>query len=163
MFKIVMLLLLSVLFMQTNIFAQQKKSEAKEMFNRIAQAMENFKPDTSNVPQDKITRTIIKLRNLRGGFNINEAIAFKLQEDLQKKEITQAQYEKLHFYFFEGDGRRYLDNALIWIYRNNFNYKELKQLTKFYKTSAGKKMATQFPIFMLQSLAAGETIKSWMK
>lgn len=163
MFKIVMLLLLSGLFMQTNSFAQQKKSEAKEMFNRIAQAMENFKPDTSNVPQDKITRTIIKLRNLRGGFNINEAIAFKLQEDLQKKEITQEQYDQVHTYFFEGKGKGYLDNALIWIYRNNFNYKELKQLTKFYKTSAGKKMASQFPIVMLQSLAAGEAIKNWIK
>ncbi len=163
MFKIIMLLLLSGLFMQTNIFAQQKNSEAKEMFNRIAQAMENFKPDTSNVPQDKITRTIIKLRNLRGGFNINEAISFKLQEDLQKKEITQEQYDQVHTYFFEGKGKRYLDNALIWIYRNNFNYKELKQLTKFYKTSAGKKMASQFPIVMLQSLAAGEGIKNWIK
>ena len=159
-----MLLLLSCLLHQTNVFAQQTDSMAgKEMFNRIAQAMENYKPDTSNVPPDKITRTIIELRNLRGGFNINEAIAFKLQEDLQKKEITQAQFDKLHTYFFEGKGKRYLDNALIWIYRNNFNYKELKQLTKFYKTSAGKKMATQFPIVMLQSLAAGEAIKSWMK
>ena len=41
--------------------------------------------------------------------------------------------------------------------------KELKQLTKFYKTSAGKKMASQFPIVMLQSLAAGEGIKNWIK
>lgn len=163
MFKIISLFLLSCLLSQTKILAQPSDSmSGKEMFNRITQALENFKPDTSQVPQDKITNKILELRNLRGGFNINEAIGFKLLEDLQKNEITQAQYDKLHAYFFVGNGKRNLDNATIWIYRKNFTYKELKHLTKFYKTSAGRKMATIFPVIMLQSLAAAETIKNWL-
>ncbi|MER3465148.1 MAG: hypothetical protein C4329_12790 [Chitinophagaceae bacterium] len=57
------------------------------VFERITKGVQKFKPDTSNVPDDKITRTIIELLKVKGDFNINEAIAFKLEEDRQKKDI----------------------------------------------------------------------------
>jgi uncharacterized protein len=129
------------------------------IFQRIAAGIKEFKLDTSAAPDDKMTRKIIELRTLKGGFNINEAIDFKIEEDRQKNEVPKAELDKLAAFFKTGNGRRWLDNAVIWIYRQHFTYPELKQLVKFYRTSAGKKMANDFPIIMLKTLRAGEMIK----
>lgn len=142
-------------------FAQADTARPKSsaIFTRLTNDLKDYKPDTSAVPGDKITRVITELRNLRGGFNINEAIEFKLEEDSQKKEITETEYEKLSLYFKTGNGKKWLDNAVNRIYRQHFTYRELKKLVKFYKTSAGQKMATEFPVVMMKSLVAAETIK----
>jgi hypothetical protein len=129
------------------------------IFDRIATGVKDFQLDTTSAPNDKITNTIIELRSLRGGFNINEAVDYKIQEDRQKKEIPKEELDKLETFFKTGNGKRWLDNATIWIYRQHFTYKELKRLVKFYKTSAGQKMATDFPVIMMQSLRAAELIK----
>jgi hypothetical protein len=47
---------------------------------------------------------------------------------------------------------------MIHIYRQHFTYNELKQLVRFYKTSAGKKMAKDFPLIMMKSLIAAQII-----
>ncbi len=130
-----------------------------DIFKRIAQSVKEFKLETTAAPDDKVTRKIIELRSLKGGFNINEALDFKIEEDRQNKEILPAELDKLSMFFISGNGKKWLDNAVVWIYRRNFNYKELKQLVKFYKTPAGQKMANDFPIIMMQSLAAAEMIK----
>ncbi len=129
------------------------------IFDQISEELKNFKLDTSQIPDDKITHKIRELRNLRGGFNINEAIEFKIAEDRQKKEMSDMELDKLSDYFGKGAGRVKLDNAMIWIYRSHFSYSELKQLVKFYKSDAGEKMAELFPVIMLKSLAAAEMIK----
>lgn len=129
------------------------------IFDRIVIGVKDFQLDTTSAPTDKITKTIIELRNLRGGFNINEVVDYKIQEDRQKKEIPKEEIDKLETFFKTGNGKSWLDNATIWIYRKHFTYKELKRLVKFYKTSAGQKMATDFPIIMMQSLRAAEMIK----
>lgn len=128
-------------------------------FERITKKVANYRPDTSTAPNDKITRKILQLRSLRGGFNINEAVAFMIEEERKKGEKPAAQLDLLAAFFTLGDGRRWLNNAAVWIYRNHFTYKELKQLVKFYKTSAGKKMADDFPIIVLKSMAAAEMLK----
>lgn len=156
------LLLLACTLLTPNLFAQTDTAQRKEMpplFQKIMKEVGRYKPDTTAPPADKITQKIIALRNLRGGFNINEAIAFKLEEDRQKGEAPADVQKKLADYFTTGNGRRWLDNAVIWIYRNHFTYDELKDLVKFYKTSAGQKMAGDFPVVMLESLAAGEMLK----
>ena len=132
---------------------------SSHIFERIAKEVKGFQLDTTTAPDDKITRKIIMLRNLRGGFNINEAVDFKIEEDRQKNEVPKAELEKFANFFKSGDGKRWLDNATIWIYRRQFTYNELKQLVKFYNTSAGRKMATDFPVIMMQSLRAAELIK----
>lgn len=132
---------------------------AAEMFKRISNAVKDFKPDTSDVPNDKITAKIIELRKLRGGFNINEAIAFKIEEDRGKKEIPAATLDKISNYFTSGQGKRLLDNAVIWTYRRHFTSRELSQLVKFYRSSAGQKMAADFPIIMLETIKAGDMVK----
>lgn len=148
--------LIAVAFPQNDTTALKFNSD---VFDRITKAVKEFQLDTTSVPEDKITKKIIELRNLKGGFNINEALDFKIEEDRQKNEVPKAELEKLSLFFKTGNGKKWLDNAVIWIYRQNFTYKELKQLVKFYKTSAGKKIATNFPILMLQSLRAAEMLK----
>jgi hypothetical protein len=135
------------------------KSKSSTIFDRLTKDLKEYRPDTTAVPNDKITMAIIELRNLRGGFNINEAIEYKLEEDKQKKEIPEAEFEKFSIFLRSGNGKKWLDNSVIWIYRQHFTYRELKGLVKFYKTSAGQKIATEFPIVMMKSLAAAESIK----
>lgn len=135
------------------------KGSTVSVFGKISEEVKNFKLDTSSVPNDRITRKIQELRKLRGGFNINEAIDYKLEEDRQKNEVSKAEMDKFSVFFKYGDGKKWLDNSMIWIYREHFTYRELKKLVKFYKTSAGQKMATDFPVIMLKSLAAAEAIK----
>ena len=96
---------------------------------------------------------------MRGGFNINEVIEFKIEEDRQKNEVPKAELDKVANFFTSGNGKKWLNNAMIWIYRNHFTYSELKKLVKFYKTPAGQKMATELPLIMVKSLKAGEMIK----
>jgi len=76
-----------------------------------------------------------------------------------KGETSQSDLTKLEDYFKTGLGKKNLDNAVTWIYRNNFSYKELEQLVKFYKSPAGQKMADRFPIIMLQSLTAAQILQ----
>jgi hypothetical protein len=149
-------LLTTISFSQSDTNANKLSAD---IFERITKSVKEFHLDTTAAPDDKITKKITQLRNLRGGFNINEAIDFKIEEDRQKNETSKTEMDKLSDFFKSGNGKRWLDNAVIWIYRSYFTYKELKQLVKFYKTSAGQKMATNFPIIMMQSLKAAEMIK----
>lgn len=135
------------------------KYKSSTIFERLTKNLKEYRLDTTAVPDDKITTAIIKLKNLRGGFNIKEAIEYKLEEDKQKKEMPESEFEKFSVFFTNGNGKRWLDNAVTWIYRKHFTYGELKKLIKFYKSPAGQKIATEFPIIMMQSLAAAENIK----
>ena len=154
-------ILLTLLFLvQLYGFSQEDKST---IFNRISETMETFKIDTSAVPKDKLSDKIRELRTLKGSFNINEAMEYKIAEAKSKNELSEADYEKLEMFLTEGNGKKWLDNSIIWIYRNHFTYYEVKELIKFYKTSAGKKMATDFPIIMIQSVKSAETIMERFK
>jgi len=70
---------------------------------------------------------------------------FKIGEENQKNETPKITLDYLKEQFTNGKGKQWLDNAVIHIYRDQFNYREAKQLVKFYKTSAGQKLTTNFP------------------
>lgn len=149
------LLLLCLLSSTTIVRAQQDTTQnVPPMFEKILTELKTFVPDTSNAPDDKFTREIKKLRQLRGSFNINEVVLYKIQDDKNKKETSAGTADTLLQQFTSGDGKRWLTNAITWIYRKHFTYKEMKQMVKFAKTSAGKKMAESFPIIIIQSLAS---------
>lgn len=157
-------LILFFCLLANNLFAQTdtvKENFTPAIFDRITKSITDFQIDTTTAPDDKITRKIIELRNLRGGFNINEVIDFKIEEDRQKNEVPKAELDKVAMFFKSGNGKTWLNNAMIWIYRNHFTYSELKKLVKFYKTAAGQKMATELPLIMVKSLKAGEMIKEF--
>lgn len=146
--------LLFILVLQLG-FSQHKE---ETIYNRITTEMQNFVIDTTTVPNDMLSKKIRELRDLKGGFNINEAMDYKIIEALQKKEISQVEYDNLKKYLTTGNGKKWIDNSMIWIYRKKFNYKEIKQLIRFYKTSAGKNMAINSPIIIVQSIKSAEAI-----
>lgn len=150
--------LVVALLLQAIAFAQTKPAE-EHIFERLATEMKEFKPDTTAVPEDKITAKIRELRQLKGGFNIEEALKYKLQEDREKKTMAVEEIDRFEAFMTTGAGKRWLDNAVIHIYRNHFTYQELKELVAFYKTSAGKKLSADFPVIIVKALAAGEQIK----
>jgi uncharacterized protein len=128
------------------------------VFVRIMDSIKSYQPDTTAPPDDKITWEIIRLRKLRGGFNINEVMSYKAEEDRRKKEKPADELDRSAAYFQSGNGRKWLENAVIWIYRRHFTYDELKTLTKFYSTSAGQKFAADLPVIMVQSMAAAQML-----
>lgn len=130
------------------------QNSSAETFQRLSEAAANYIPDTTPVPEDQLTREIRKLRSAKGGFNISEAVLFKIGEE----KIRAAEKEQLENYFSSGDGKIQLDNAVIHIYRKYFTLQEIRKMTRFYKSSAGKKMSRDFPLIMLESLKAAETI-----
>ncbi len=151
-------------FIATIGFSQADTAENKTMpgiFSKLMQSAQVFQPDTTTPPDDKITRKIVKLRRLRGGFNINEAVDFKIEEEWQNKETPEAELEKKARFFKSGEGKRWLDNAATWVYRQQFSYKEIKKMVRFYKSAAGQKLAEEFPVIMIQLLKAAETIGEW--
>ena len=145
-----------VSFLFLNFCAAQ--NQHSEIFQKITSTLKDFKANTSAVPEDQLTHEIRKLREIKGGFNINEAILFKIGEDLSKGDLTELDAEKLDHYFKVGQGKTDLDNAVIWIYRDLFSSSKIRKLTKFYRSSAGQKLSQKFPIIMLESLKSAEEI-----
>ncbi len=148
------IVLLCFVFFNVGIAQNQKQ----EVFQKISSKLKDFKVNTNAVPEDQLTKDIRKLRLTKGGFNINEAILFKIGEDQSKGELAKVEAEKLEKFFDSGKGKTDLDNAVIWIYRDLFTSSEIRKLIRFYKSSAGQKISENFPIIMLESLKAAEEI-----
>src|SRR6266498_4311332 len=87
----------------------QMKAQDSSVFERIKKAVTEYKIDTSDAPKDKITEKIIELRRLKGGFNINEAIGFKIRKDLEKNASAKETLLKLGESFNNGQGKKWLD------------------------------------------------------
>ncbi|MGV9012206.1 MAG: DUF2059 domain-containing protein [Flavobacteriales bacterium] len=128
------------------------------VFTRIQEQLLHFVPDTADVPVDSVTYRIRELRALKGGFNIQEAMGYKLAEALGKQEITDSTYLAITAYLSNGDGKRLLDNAINAIYREHFTYSELGQLIEFYNSPTGQKMARGTPLIMVSSIKSAEFI-----
>lgn len=143
-------------FFILNLFGAQ--NQKPEIFQKVSAAVKDFKVNTSAVPEDQFTREIRKLRVTKGGFNINEAILFKIGEDQQKGDLNKEEAEKLEQFFSTGKGKTDLDNAVIWIYRDLFTIREIRKMTQFYNSSAGQKVSQNFPLIMVESLKAVEEI-----
>ncbi len=154
-------LILIMLFYSQNLLAQDI-AQLKNIFERITSEVQSYKIDTSSVKEDRFTKKVKQLRALKGGFNINEAIEFKMAEEAKEGKTSQAELELLRASFTNGKGKQWLDNAVIHIYRQHFTYKEMKQMVRFYKTSAGQKLASDFPLIMMKSLAAAQVIHDWI-
>jgi len=135
-----------------------QKGKATNLIERVTREISQFKIDTASVPNDKITRKIEELRKYRGKFNVDALVDFKLQQDKKNHKISDAEYDKVYNFFKNGDGNKWLDNAVIWIYRKHFTYKELKVLVRFYKSSAGQKWSAEFPIVVIQNVLAAQQV-----
>ncbi|MFD2921460.1 DUF2059 domain-containing protein [Terrimonas rubra] len=152
-----------ILIILAVLFSMSTQAQDAGIFEKLMTEIKAYQLDTTTVPADKLTKKITELRKLRGGFNITEAVAYKIAEERTKENANKEELDKLEAFFTTGNGKKWLDNAITWIYRKQFSYAEVNTMVQFYKTPAGQKMAGSFPVIMLQSLKAAETIQEQFK
>ncbi len=151
--KKILLFVLMGCFTLTTAHAQnetQPKENLDQLIERITQATSHFKIDTTAVPDDRITRKIEEIRKYRGNFNIDALIDLKLMQDKNSHKHSKAELTRETNFFKTGDGSRWIHNAVVWVYRKHFTYKELKGMARFYKSPAGQKWGSDFPIVLVQ-------------
>ncbi|GAC1425370.1 MAG: hypothetical protein NVS9B7_28840 [Flavisolibacter sp.] len=118
-----------------------------------------LKLDTIPVANDRLTRKIILLRKQRTGLTTETFINIKLEEEQAKdSSVPKEFYEKLKVNLFEGKGHYLIENSLINLYRRTYSEKEIDQLIRFYKTSAGKKSEKENFLLMVESIKDAEKI-----
>lgn len=117
------------------------------------------KIDTTTPPNDSFTKSIKDLRKERGSFNVQQMGIYKIKEDQSKnKDMPPVFYDSLLAQITNGNAARLIENATINLYRKYFTENDIKELAKFYKTDAGKKMSTAFPVVMVLSAKSAEAI-----
>ena len=115
--------------------------------------------DTLAVPEDSYTKKIRTLRKERSGFDVETVIRIKIMEEQQKDNARPKEfYDRLLNEVTTGPTSKLIDNLLINLYRKSFTEKEIQELIKFYKTSAGKKMNKEFILLILRSTKSVEQL-----
>ncbi|MET0465901.1 MAG: DUF2059 domain-containing protein [Chitinophagaceae bacterium] len=137
-------------------------SQIDTVFLQRLKAMESsnmLKTDTLTPPDDAFTSKIKKLRQEKNVINIELVMQVKIKEE-QEKDTSRphAYYDKLLEEMTTGEAGRLLENCLVNMYRESYTEKEIDQLRKFYKTSAGKKMNTEFIVLIARSVKDAEQL-----
>lgn len=112
-----------------------------------------LKLDTTNVPNDRLTKKIKLLRSEKHGMSIETIIQIKIMEERQKDTLHSKKiYDDLLIEVTKGRTSNLIENCIINLYRRTFTENEINDLIKFYKTPAGKKMDKEFILLMVQSI-----------
>jgi uncharacterized protein len=137
-------------------------SQIDTAFLQRLKAMESgdmLKTDTTTPPDDAFTRKIKKLREEKNGISIELVMQIKIKEEQEKdKSRPKEYYDKLLEEMTTGETGRLLENCLVNMYRESYTEKEVDQLRKFYKTSAGKKMNSEFIVLIARSVKDAEQL-----
>lgn len=150
-FALMLLILPAIAFSQidTAFMQRLKAMESGEM----------LKTDTTSPPNDAFTRKIKKLREEKSGLSIELVMQIKIKEEKEKDKSRPAEYyDKLLEEMTTGETSRLLENCLVNMYRESYTEKEVDKLRKFYKTSAGKKMNTEFIMLIARSVKDAEQL-----
>jgi Uncharacterized protein conserved in bacteria (DUF2059) len=118
-----------------------------------------LKSDTVAVPNDLLTKKIKMLLDEKKGLTIGTILRIKITEE-QQKDTSHSKdfYTKLLDEVTTGKTGKLIENSLINLYRKNFTEKEIDELINFYKTSAGKKMDTEFLLLLVESVKDAEQL-----
>jgi hypothetical protein len=120
----------------------------------------NFlKSDTLSAPDDLLTKKIKLLLSEKKGLTVGTILRIKITEE-QQKDTTHSKefYNKLLEEVTSGKTSKLIENGLINLYRRTFTEKEIDELIRFYKTSAGKKMDKEFLLIMVESIKGAEQL-----
>lgn len=116
-----------------------------------------LKLDTASVPNDRLTQKIRELKKEKRGLSIETVLRIKIEEERQKdKEHPREYFDKLFAEVTIGKTGKLIENCVINLYRRTFTEEEIEQLIAFYKTSAGKKMDSEYIIMVVQSAKDAE-------
>ena len=155
----ILLVCIGLLLSPGRLPAQQDTTGAAGMFSHFAAI--KFKVDTTAPPNDRFTAEILLLRSERGWFNIGTMTKLSI-EGQESKDTTHSKeyYHRLLEDCEHGAAHRLIDNIFVNLYRQCFTEAEVTQLVEFYKTSAGKKTATDFiDLSITGARAANEVVK----
>lgn len=122
-----------------------------------AETADFLKTDTLAVPEDALTQKIRQLRREKNGIDIEMVLQIKIREEQEKDTVHgRDYYDKLLTEITTGKTGKLLDNALINMYRQTFTEPEIDDLLRFYKTSAGKKMNSDYILLIIRSVKDAE-------
>ena len=117
------------------------------------------KTDTVSVPNDSFSKKVRELRSEQKGLTLETILRLKIAEEQQKDTAHSKEfYQKLTDEITTGRTAKLLDNSVINIYRRTFTETELDELIRFYKTSAGQKMNTEYLLLLVQSVKDAEQL-----
>lgn len=118
-----------------------------------------LKKDTMAVPNDAFTRKIKELRKEKNGLNIELVMQIKIKEEQEKDSSRPKEfYDKLLREMTTGETGRLLENCMVNMYRESYTEKEIDELIRFFKTSAGRKMNTEFIFLIARSVKDAEQL-----
>ncbi|MFT3825478.1 MAG: DUF2059 domain-containing protein [Chitinophagaceae bacterium] len=121
--------------------------------------------DTSAVPDDELTAEIRKMNKATGSMEAATSIMKQMIEEQKKNPNPQVPaefYDRFLAQINSGRVSSLLENAIIKVYREKFTVEEIKQLTAFYATPVGKKVAAELPSISARSEAAGEELGKYI-
>ncbi len=138
-------------------FAQVDSSFLQKV--KLAESTDFLKTDTLAVPEDALTQKIRQLRREKNGIDIEMVLQIKIREEQGKDTLHgKDYYDKLLTEITTGKTGKLLDNALINMYRQTFTETEIDDLLRFYKTSAGKKMNSDYILLIMRSVKDAEAL-----
>jgi hypothetical protein len=155
----VLLLCIGIWLIPGSSQAQEETAGTAAIFSRLAAT--KFRVDTTTPPEDQMTAEIRLLRAERGWFNVGNVIKLSIEGE-ESKDTTHSKeyYDRLLEDCEHGAAHRLIDNIFVNLYRQCFTEAEMKTLMEFYKTSAGKKIATDFIVLAITGAnAANEVVK----
>jgi len=118
-----------------------------------------LKSDTLAAPNDALSKKIKILLGERRGLTIQTILRIKIAEEQQKDTSHSKEfYNKLLEDVTTGKTSKLIENSLVNLYRRNFTEKEIDELVSFYKTSAGKKMGSEFLLILVESVKDAEQL-----
>ena len=109
--------------------------------------------------QNELNQKIKQLRKEKGGVNIELVLQIKIKEEQEKdKTKPKEYYDKVLQEITVGETGKLLENCIINMYRESYTEQEVDDLIRFYKTSAGKKMNTEFIFLIARSVKDAEQL-----
>jgi len=118
-----------------------------------------LKSDTVSVADDALTRKIKTLLSQRKGLTVETILRIKITEEQQKDTLHSKEfYNKLLEEVTTGKTSKLIENSVINLYRRIFTEKEIDELVRFYKTSAGKKMDEESLLLLIESAKNAEQL-----
>jgi len=118
-------------------------------------------PDTSAAPNDELTIEIRKMMNQTKGIEMGVQQGLMAMEEMKKSpasELPEEFYEKFRAELTSDSFKRILENYLINIYRKYLTVEDVKAITAFYETEAGKKAIEVMPKIMSESIQGGSML-----
>lgn len=152
---------IALLFLGLSIYCSGWSQIDSSLIKRIKalDTADILKADTVMVPNDSFTQKIKTLRSEQKGLTLETIIRLKIAEE-QQKDTTRSKeyYNNLLQEITTGKTGKLLENSVINIYRRSFTENEIDELIRFYRTSAGQKMNTEYLLLLVQSVKDAEQL-----